>query len=235
MSATHILLIEPAQVTALGFSMLLRESYPSAICRHITNLNEATEVTHTDLIVLSLDLSADKKNLQSHLQLLQRIFPDKPIALYSLQPIYHWSIQELSNFNVRTWLSKSWGADILAHHLRTVAQGGIIFSGFAAEPLLSERNAVVEANPLEKLWFQEVRVLKGLAQGWGKHRIADDLSISVKTVQKYQTQILVKLEADSPFGLLKRPIVDALEQWQDDGGEGEHDRKVRARKPRLKH
>jgi hypothetical protein len=60
------------------------------------------------------------------------------------------------------------------------------------------------------------------------------LSISVKTVQKYQTQILVKLEVDSAFGLLKRPIVDALEQWRDED-DGKYERKVRARKPRPKH
>jgi two-component system invasion response regulator UvrY len=234
MTAPHILLIEPAHTTALGFSILLRESYPSATCQHITSLDASTEIEHADLIVLSLEVPTDKKVLQSQFQLLQRTFPDTPIALYSLQPLHHWNIQELSHFNVRTWLSKCWGAELLAHHLHTVAQGGIIFSGFATEPLLSERHYDSEENPLEKLWFQEVRVLKGLARGWGKHRIADDLSISVKTVQKYQTQILVKLEVDSAFGLLKRPIVDALEQWRDED-DGKYERKVRARKPRPKH
>lgn len=216
LSPPHLLVIEPVEATAMGLHCLCEGHF---VVQRLATLEGITPYIKADMVLLSADVSPEA--LRQALTVIQQCCENTPLVLYSMQAPQGWDVQTLLCYQVHGWLSKLTPIDQLLRQLNTVMGGGLAF----CEPFLAHlKQRRTPDNPLDVLWVQEVRVLKRMSMGWGKGKIADDLGIAVKTVQKYQTQILDKLKVDSAFGLLQRPLVDALEQWCDEDMQGKRTR-----------
>jgi DNA-binding CsgD family transcriptional regulator len=69
-------------------------------------------------------------------------------------------------------------------------------------------NQVEQQSPISELTDRELEVFRLIGEGHGTRQIAEELHISVKTVESYQAHIKVKLSLKNARELVQRAI-----QW----------------------
>jgi DNA-binding NarL/FixJ family response regulator len=92
------------------------------------------------------------------------------------------------------FLTKESAPDKLIEAVRKVAGGGRYISTELAETLASVLAGDVSGAPHERLSDREFEILKLLASGKTVSEVAQDLSLSVKTVSTHRTRLLKKME-----------------------------------------
>jgi DNA-binding NarL/FixJ family response regulator len=113
-------------------------------------------------------------------------------------------------------LKSATGAELVAA-VRGVAAGEPVFSPSLAALVLGEfrRMAGSPAAPEPTLTARETEVLKLVAKGFTYREIAEQLVISVKTVQNHVQNILGKLQLSKRYELMRYAIQRGLDRTQD--------------------
>ncbi len=116
-------------------------------------------------------------------------------------------LNEAMDAGVSGYVLKENAANDLLDAIRAVAEGRRYISPIISEQLLRRRqpaDAVLNPKPgLEQLTPAERRVLKLIAEDRTSKEIADDLGISVRTVDTHRQNISVKLGLHGSHSLLK--------------------------------
>lgn len=102
------------------------------------------------------------------------------------------------------FISKSAPSDEVIVAIRKVAKGGgYLPPAFAEElPLLYARREETQSQ-LEELTDREVQILKRLAEGAKCRNIAQELHLSVKTIDSYRGRLLKKLSLETTADLVR--------------------------------
>lgn len=100
------------------------------------------------------------------------------------------------------YLVKGVGLSDLVTAIRTVADGGAFFSPAAATAALD--TAPEPAVPT--LTEREAQVLELVADGQSSAAIADTLGVSVKTVERYRSRLMTKLEVSNVAAMVRESI-----------------------------
>jgi DNA-binding NarL/FixJ family response regulator len=87
--------------------------------------------------------------------------------------------------------------------IRKIAAGGIFLPATLSEALPKRYIRKGEESPLETLSDRELQVLKRLAEGRTGREIAQDLHLSIKTVDTYRARLLAKLELSTTADLIR--------------------------------
>jgi DNA-binding NarL/FixJ family response regulator len=113
-------------------------------------------------------------------------------------------------------LKSATGAELVAA-VRRVAEGEPVFSASLAALVLGEfrRMSGSPAAPEPGLTPRETEVLKLVAKGFTYREIAEQLVISVKTVQNHVQNILGKLRLSKRYELMRYAIQRGLDRAQD--------------------
>jgi len=99
------------------------------------------------------------------------------------------------------YLLKGVGLSDLVTAIRTVAEGGGFFTPAAAAALAGNADA---AKP--KLTSREAEILELVASGCSSSEIADQLNVSVKTVERHRSRLMVKLNVSNVAALVRESI-----------------------------
>jgi DNA-binding NarL/FixJ family response regulator len=124
-------------------------------------------------------------------------------------------VSEILNHGAKGYILKNTGRDELLKAIRTVAKGDSYFSNDVTETimksLMNQRKASSKNNSLiPKLSRREKEVLKLIAQEFTTQEIADNLYISLKTVESHRSSLLSKLNARNSVGLVRIAIENNL-------------------------
>lgn len=117
-------------------------------------------------------------------------------------------VSEILNNGAKGYILKNTGRDELLTAIRTVANGNSYFSKEVTEiimkGLMNKRKASSKsAEFFPKLSRREKEVLKLIAQEFTTQEIADNLFISLKTVESHRSSLLSKLNARNSVGLVR--------------------------------
>jgi DNA-binding NarL/FixJ family response regulator len=209
-----ILIVDAAPATALGLQHFLNDSkYSLTILPHAHNIQAAIDTLEqcsVDVVLLNTQLFLQSE-LRDYIHQPQSRLKQTQILLHGQEQASLPELTVLLAHRVRGFIHLSATADEWHHAIQHIATGGLLFAGGLLTNSHPQTPNVYHAR-LYSLWRQEQRVLRLLAAGWKKEQIAKQMNISLKTVQKYQTHILKKLEAKSAFELLNQDFLDALEQ-----------------------
>jgi DNA-binding NarL/FixJ family response regulator len=110
------------------------------------------------------------------------------------------------------YILKSSLKEELAHAIEAAVRGEIYLSE-GLRYILGEENSARSfnaANPLDLLTNREQEVLKLIAEGKTNSHIAKMILVSVKTVEKYRSSMLVKLNLKDTTGLIRFAIQQKL-------------------------
>ena len=113
--------------------------------------------------------------------------------------------REAMRVGARGYVAKAAAGDELVEAIRTVTGGGTYIN-----PALGARLAAAPPSPLEVLTPREVEVLESIARGHTNPEIAEQLGLSVRTVETHRANIQQKLDLSTRAELTNYAIENAL-------------------------
>lgn len=197
-------------VVRRGIIQILSEEPDIEVVGEAANAEEImTQLYDKDWDILVLDITMPGKNgLDAMLEIKQRK-PEIKILILTMYPEEEIAIRALKT-GALGYLTKDSVPGELIKAIRKVQQGSRYISSAIAESiaLSFEKN---KANlPHETLSDREFQILCLIASGNTLHQIAENLSISVKTVSTYRSRILEKMNMKSNVELAHYAIKHRL-------------------------
>jgi two-component system, NarL family, invasion response regulator UvrY len=141
------------------------------------------------------------------LKLVKMEQPHLPVLVFSAQGEQHYALRAI-RAGAGGYLSKDAEADTILGAMRNVAAGGVYFTQHVAALLSGARNGC--APPHSLLTDREFGIFDRIVRGQPLTGIADDLSLSVKTVSTHKTHILGKLHLHGQVDLVRYAIEHQL-------------------------
>jgi two-component system response regulator NreC len=116
--------------------------------------------------------------------------------------------EELLTAGAVGYVLKSSAPDQLVRAVRSVAQGALVFAPDHANPLLTQ--TAERPGSLRRLTAREEEVLRLAAQGLHNDAIAEELGVSVKTVETHRSHIMEKLGLHDRVDLVRYAVRHGL-------------------------
>lgn len=208
----RILVVDDHAVVRAGLRSFLADVPDMEISGDAANSDEALRlVRDQDWSVVLLDISLPDKSGMEVLSQIKREKPDLPVLVLSMHPETRYAVQLLRG-GASGYLQKEAMAAELVSAIRTVVLGRKYVSAAVAQLLATDIDASNDGPLHGTLSEREFQVFCRLAQGQGATKIAQDLSLSVKTVSTYRTRVLEKMKmasnADLTYYAIKNNLVD---------------------------
>ncbi len=168
-------------------------------------------VRNEEVDVLIMDLSMPGQSGIDALAMLRAKAPDMGILILSGYPEAHYAVQ-LIRQGASGYLNKDCEPLEIVEAVRTIALGKRYITPAVADLLAQQLGKKGSAAPHEELSDREFQVFLKLAKGETASRIAEELSLSVKTVSTYRTRLMEKMglssNSDLTYYALKNKLID---------------------------
>src|ERR1700752_5006083 len=190
--AMRILIADDHAMFRRGLRETLAEAFPRVIFGEGKTAGETVEFGrrhHWDVIVL--DISMPGKSGLDILDEVKRLRPRTPVLLLTMHPEQQYARRALKA-GAAGYLTKDSVPDELKSAIKRIAAGGRYVSATLAEKLAVDLRHGADVPLHELLSDREFQVLRMLASGKTVREMAEDLSLSVKTVSTYRSRILEK-------------------------------------------
>lgn len=156
-----------------------------------------------DLVLLDLSMPGSEG-----LEVLRRIraaSPDLPVLVFTVHPEGQLARQVLEA-GARGYVEKEAPSEELVRAIRRVLDGERYVSPALGSSLVGELTGETSSEPHQELSERELQVLRGLGEGHSVGELADQLSLSPKTVSTYRSRVLEKMEMDTTADLIRYAI-----------------------------
>lgn len=188
-----VLIADDHAVVRRGIRQILSEDSFIEVLGEAANSVEIMEQLYDqewDILILDL-IMPGKNGLDSLIEIKQRK-PDLKVLVLSMHPEEEIAIRALKT-GAAGYLNKDSVPSELIRAVRKIHAGGRYISGSLAESIFMSINRDISPDPHKVLSEREFQVLCLIASGNTLSDIAQELSISVKTVSTYRTRILEKM------------------------------------------
>jgi two-component system invasion response regulator UvrY len=188
----RVLIADDHAVFRRGLRETLAEAFSRVTFGEAKTAQETLEhVRRLEWDVVILDISMPGKSGLDILDELKRSRPKLPIRLLSMHPEEQFARRALKA-GAAGYLTKESVPEELKEAVKKVAAGGRYVSATLAEKLASDLRAGADTPIHELLSAREFQVLRMIASGKTVKDIAEEISLSVKTVSTYRARILDK-------------------------------------------
>lgn len=163
--------------------------------------------------LLVLDLSMPGRNGLELIKRVKDLKPRLPILVFTMHQEEQYAVRAL-HAGAHGYLTKEHDADVMLAAMRKVASGGIYVSGHVAELLARDLVRPGLSPPHTTLSNREFEVFTRLANGSTPKHIAEEFSLSIKTVSTHKAHVQEKLGLGNQSDLiryaLRHGLVDAV-------------------------
>jgi DNA-binding NarL/FixJ family response regulator len=156
-----------------------------------------------------LDLSMPGRSGVELIKLIKIERPSCPVLIFSMHPEEQYAVRAL-RAGASGYLSKEGDSDLILPALRKVAAGGVYFSARVAELLVSEAAPHAQSLPHSRLSDREYQIFDRIVRGLSLTAIAQELSLSIKTVSTHKSHIMSKMEMKNQVDLVRYAISHQL-------------------------
>lgn len=195
----RVLLVDDHLVTRAGARRILEDAPEIEVVGEASDGAEAlvqVDALEPDIVALDIDMPG-MDGIKTCQALLARERPPRVLALTGHDKDAY--VREMTRLGVHGYLLKSAGPDELIDAVRAIYAGRQAFSIAVSEKL---RRVASGATP--RATAKEREVLKAVARGLKNQEIADELSVSLNTVEFHMRNLLDKLGASSRADALMR-------------------------------
>jgi two-component system invasion response regulator UvrY len=210
MKKVQILIADDHPIVRMGLRQILEETMGSIDVDEAENGQSALDKAakqHYDIMLL--DIAMPGLNGLDALKLLKTQCPKLPVLMLSMYPEDLYAVRAL-RAGAAGYLTKSSAPDELFSAIEKILSGKKFVSASLAERLALELEGNNRERPHENLSDREYQVMLLIASGKTISDIAQDLSLSVKTVSTYRTRVLEKMNMKSNAELIHYALKSGL-------------------------
>ncbi len=206
----RILIADDHSVVRAGLRQILSGVSDMTVVDEASSAYEAIDkIRRNYYSVIVLDIAMPGKSGLDALKEIKGEYPDLPVLMLSMYPEDQYAIRVLRS-GASGYMTKDSAPEELVTAIRTVAAGRKYISPPLAEKLAFNLDEDTKKEPHEMLSDREYQVLCMIASGKTASEIADQLSLSVKTISTYRGRILEKMKLKNNAELTNYAIKNHL-------------------------
>lgn len=194
-----------------GLKQIIDETSDMRVVNEASNGHEALSKINDKCDVLLLDISMPGRSGLEILKEIRNLAPRLFVLVLTMYPEEQYAIRALKA-GASGYLTKESAPEELIEAIRKVARGGKYISMTLAERLALDLEDDSGKHPHEILSDREYEVMCMIASGKTVTEIADEMSLSVKTISTYRTRILEKMRlrtnAELTYYAIKNQLVE---------------------------
>jgi hypothetical protein len=189
----QVLIADDHAIIRNGLKNILADTPDFEVAGEAANGNTVLDlVRQRDWSLVVLDISMPGRNGLELIKLIQTERPRLPVLIFSMHHEEQYAVRAI-RAGARGYLSKEGDMDLLLPAMRRLAQGGRYISPKVAELLAQDMSPDGHDLPHTALSNREFEVFSRIVRGVSMTAIADELSLSIKTVSTHKTNILHKM------------------------------------------
>ena len=190
----RVLIADDHDVVRKGLIQILAKSFPGTDVDEAADGRQALALAEKGSYALVLlDISMPGRGGLEVLKEVKRQRPGVPVLVLSMHPEEEYAVRAF-RAGASGYLTKDSAAEELVRAVRTVLAGRRYLSASLTEMLARELESNGVGPRHNALSDRELQVMRMLASGKTVTEIADELSLSVKTISTYRSRILEKLQ-----------------------------------------
>lgn len=210
---SRILIVDDHPLVRTGFAQLIGDCADLEVCGEAGDMAEALrqiDATSPDLAIIDLSLAGG-----SGLDLIERIRSRNKDILMLVASMHDETLyaERVLAAGARGYINKQEAQDSIIRAIRQVLSGKVYLSQQMTDRLLS---GMVDANgekrDIDSLSNRELQVFELIGEGVSSSQIAEQLNLSIKTIETHQAHIKKKLGLGSAHELNQRAIRWAMDQ-----------------------
>lgn len=209
MSKTTILIVDDHAMVRKGLRMSMEAHHDLQVVGEAGNLQEAIEAAaRLQPQIITLDLTMPGPSGVASVERLRAAVPTARVIVVTMHddPAY---VRSAIAMGAAGYVNKSAADTELISAIRAVARGRVFIDvGDAAtlESILSPTTLAPGKTPIDTLSEREREVLRQVARGYTNQQIADEIGLSVKTVESYRARLMKKLGLKERADLVRLAI-----------------------------
>jgi DNA-binding NarL/FixJ family response regulator len=189
-----ILIADDHTIFREGLKHILTEYPDMIVADEARNGREVLEkIWNNDYDMVLLDISMPGMTGLEALKQLKNDRPKLPVLVLSMHPEEQYAVRAL-RAGASGYLTKESAPEELMTAIRKISQGRKYITSSLAERLALEMEADSEKPLHDVLSDREYQVLRMIAEGKTVKHIAEELSLSIKTVSTYRARIMEKMK-----------------------------------------
>ena len=203
MSPWHVLVADDHAIIRDGLRKILADTGDLVVAGEAANGNAALQaVRERDWALVILDISMPGRNGLELIKLIRLERPRLPILIFSMHHEEQYAVRAI-RAGASGYLSKESDMDLLLPALRKLVGGGRYISPKVAELLAMDMAPHSEDLPHTVLSDREFEVFSRIVRGTSLTAIAQELSLSIKTVSTHKSNLLHKMQLASQVDLVR--------------------------------
>lgn len=176
-----------------GIKHIFSEAPEIHVAGEASNGQEVLEtIWEKNYDLLLLDIAMPGRDGLEVLKEVKMQKPKLPVLILSMFPEEQYALRALKS-GASGYLTKDSIPNELLKAVRKVLRGGIYISSSFSEKLLTDLASDIKKPLHEMLSDREFQIMRMIAKGKTINEIADELSLSAKTVYTYRARILDKM------------------------------------------
>ncbi len=206
-SKARIFLVDDHDVVRKGLKHLLEAQPDFAVCGEAEDGHQALKAlsaAKAQLVIADLSLDGGMSGLDLVKNIKERL-PQLPVLVMSMhdESVY---AERAFRAGARGYLMKSESAEKVTAAVRQILVGKPFMSEKIAEKMMDVLTQSRPRADVDSLSDREMEVFQRIGRGLKTSRIAEELNLSVKTVESYREQIKVKLNLENASELLRYAV-----------------------------
>jgi DNA-binding NarL/FixJ family response regulator len=185
--------VDDHAVVRQGLKQILNDSFKTAVFGEAGNAQTAMEkIWKEEWDVVMLDISMPGRSGLEVLKDIKKSKPKLPVLVLSMHPEDQFAVRVVRS-GAAGYMNKETAPEELVGAIKKVLNGGRYISAALAEKMVMYLDIDAQKQPHEVLSDREFQVFRMIGAGKTVRDIANELSLSAKTVSTYRTRILEKM------------------------------------------
>ena len=205
----RVLLVDDHPIVRQGLGLLIDREPDLSVCGEADSAHSAFRAITTlrpDIVVLDISLSGpDGLEVLKEIRLKTSSLPVLILSMHD-ESIY---AERAMRAGANGYIMKQEATEKVLVAIRRILQGEMYLSDRLTSTMLQQfvrGTTTPKKSPLVNLTDRELEVFRLIGEGHGTRQIAEDLHLSIKTIESYQAHIKEKLALRNARELLQHAI-----------------------------
>lgn len=205
----RVLLVDDHPIVRQGLALLIDREPDLCVCGEAEGAHtafHAIETLRPDLVVLDISLSGpDGLDVLKEIRMKTENLPVLILSMHD-ESIY---AERAMRAGANGYIMKQEATERVLIAIRRILQGDVYLSDRLTNTMLQQYvhgASQAKKSPLVNLTDRELEVFRLIGEGHGTRQIADELHLSVKTIESYQAHLKEKLALRNARELVQHAI-----------------------------